>query len=151
MNKQRAITLVLTSAVILTATSWWASSREQAPALAPETSEAASADGDPERLAAARHDDPPAPPELEPPTTPPTSTSPSPLVRQRERLRDTAARLTARRDEAQATGAPEPTVQALDAHLARVEQRLAVLDVPADGSTTEPTASREASSAGSGS
>lgn len=149
MNKQRAIPLVLSSAVVVAAISWWALHREPAPA--PASSEAASIVDEPERTAAARHDDPPAPAELEPPTTHPPSTASDPLTRQRDRLRDTAARLTARRDEAQASRAPEPTVQALDAHLARVEQRLAVLDMTSNGRTTEPTASRPTTAAEPGS
>lgn len=55
--------------------------------------------------------------------------STDPLVRQRERLRDTAARLASRRDEARAKEAREITIRALDAHLERIEQQLAELGV----------------------
>ena len=68
--------------------------------------------------------------ELDEPTNGPSTTGPSPLTRQRDRLRRTATRLRARRDRAERSDASETTLQALDAHLDRVEQRLDRLDAP---------------------
>lgn len=62
----------------------------------------------------------------------PASTSPAVLARQRERLRSTAAQLRTRRDQALASHTPEPTRRMLEGHLARVERRLAALELAAD-------------------
>ncbi len=57
-----------------------------------------------------------------------SSPSSGPLARQRDRLDVTAIRLRARRDRAIEAAVPETTVRALDAHIGRIEQRLAALD-----------------------
>lgn len=65
---------------------------------------------------------------LEDATTEPRRALSEPLARQRDRLDRAAIRLRARRDQAQANDVPEGTVHALQAHLARIEHRLATLD-----------------------
>lgn len=122
--RPRILSLVL---ITLATTAWLALRAE--PTVAPAPSEAPF-DGDAhDRLATTRHDDAPDSTRLEPVAELPKPQPTDPLVRHRDRLRDTASRLAARRAAAVASGAPEPTVQALAAHLARVEQRLATLDV----------------------
>lgn len=71
------------------------------------------------------------------------STSSTPLTRHHDRLHDTATRLAARRDEAQAAGAPAATIRALDAHVERVEQRIAALAVMPRAGLADLGASRE--------
>ena len=51
-----------------------------------------------------------------------------PLARQRDRLRRIESRLRVRRDQARASHAQEATLQAIENHLARVEQRLVALE-----------------------
>lgn len=149
--KRRTIIALL---VLATAASWWA--RRDDGASRADSPEASLAVGAAESLVVARSRESPDPASLDrSPEAPPAANAPAsstPLTRQRERLHDTAARLAARRDRARATGAPEATVQALDAHLARVEQRLAALGGTARGSIHDhATASRAAASPDSGS
>jgi hypothetical protein len=103
-----------------------------------------------ERVEAPRFDEWPGLAQREHEPSAPRSIASTPLDRQRDRLQDTAARLVARRDEARAASAPEATVRALDAHLERVEQQLAALDVdePTRAAARGSRASRAASSAG---
>lgn len=139
---------VIISSLALAVVGGWALHAARAPR--PESSEDALVDEVSARAEAPRLDDPPAlaRPDREPAA--PRSSASTPLDRQRDRLQDTATRLAARRDEAQAASAPEATVRALDAHLARVEEQLAALDVdvPTRAAVPVSTASPSASSPG---
>lgn len=126
--KRRAIVFWVFSSILIVAVGRsWALHRESASTLEPD--EVASEDGGSEPLAMARRADEPAPTALERPAGDRGSSSSTPHERQRDRLRKTATRIAMRREQAQVSGAPEPTVRALDAHLARIEQRLEQLDV----------------------
>jgi hypothetical protein len=119
--------IIFLSLVLVATVAWW--ELRPGPTLAPEPDEASSPSDQPQHVASARHDDPPVSTPVGPTVEHPEATPSDPLVRHRDRLRTTAFRLAARREDAVAGGAPEPTVQALDAHLARVEQRLADLEM----------------------
>ncbi len=118
---------ILLTLVILAGVGWWVLRPE--PAASPEAQEASLGVSEPEPATVARQEE--QPPAIEPerateaPVAPPSS---DPLDRQRWRLLDTSARLAARREAARTSGAPETTLHALDAHLARVQQRIAALD-----------------------
>lgn len=110
--------------VAVAAVAWWPSQREPAP-----ISDDASWALDDRELPASTSDDDPLGGATKSLAAESSTSAPStPLVRQRDRLRNTASRLVARREAAVASGVPEPTVRALDAHLARIEKQLVMLD-----------------------
>ncbi len=125
--RHRAI--VASFVIVVAAIGWWALHPEDA--LAPSSSDVTVSEED-ARWAPWPDGAPPNSVDVAPATTEPTVPSRDPLVRQRERLRSTAAQLRTRRDQAVAARAPERTVQMLEGHLARVERRLAALRVPSD-------------------
>lgn len=112
--------------VLLAVVGAWALYREHV--RAPASIEAASTPARLEHPRSVRADDSPAPPTLDRPAFDPSLLASTAAERQRLRLRDTAADLTARRNHARATAASAPIVQALDAHIARIEHRLAAID-----------------------
>jgi hypothetical protein len=132
---------ILLSLVILAVFGWWVLRPE--PASIPASLETSLGVGGPEPGAMARQGDQPTSIEPERPTEVLVSPSSSdPLDRQRRRLLDTSVSLAARRDAARTSGAPEPTLQAIDAHLARVQQQLATLDVTIAGAVVAEGASQ---------
>jgi hypothetical protein len=134
--KRRALSLSL---LIITASGWWV--LRLGPAATPEPMQVAPNAEVREPVAAVRHDEPPTSVERAGPTAEPVPIPSDPLARQRRRLLDTSASLAVRLAAARTSGAPERTLQALDAHLARIEQRLATLDTAVTGAIADDAAS----------